>query len=307
MSTVLFAAIFKVCCCRLSKACVFIIIWTHASLFPLSGAAAKASPPSILVREQSDVRGPFYAEMLSAHRSRVNEPKTPVTLDVENLDLSRFSGPEYDRGLQDLFRIKYRDRPISVIVALGTGALDRAFKWHSDLWHGPPTVFAFVGETAVDLTRPPVVTGKAPRMRLQAMVTATRAVVPGLKQERVIVSGDPVQLRQVVLNLVINTIEAMRQIPGGENRIIGRTAPAQGGLAEITISDTGHGIPADQRKKVLEPFFSSKAQDMGMGLSIACAIVETHGGSMSVESKTCGGAVFRVRRPLIGSQPEASR
>ena len=278
--------------CRISKLRLFVVS-AILSLSSFGQAAAEALPPSILVLEQSDVRGPFYAEMFSALRSRVTASKTPVTLYVENLDLSRFSSPEYNRGLQDLFRIKYQDKPISVIVALGAGALDRGLKWRSDLWRGPPIVFAFVDETSMKLTGlPPDVTGKTTRIRLQDKVTDARAVVPGLRQ--VALLGDRLETQPAFAHLAkeVSTIS-------GQIDVLHMTG--------IPMAEVRTGIPTDQLKKVLEPFYSIKAQGLGMGRSIARTIVETHGGSISVESRNGSGAIFRVRLPLIGSEQEASR
>jgi signal transduction histidine kinase len=65
------------------------------------------------------------------------------------------------------------------------------------------------------------------------------------------------------------------------------------------VSDRGHGIPEDKLKKVFEPFYTSKAEGMGMGLSIARTIVEAHNGQLSPKNRDHGGATFRIRLPLV--------
>ena len=125
-----------------------------------------------------------------------------------------------------------------------------------------------------------------------------------LSTERLVVSGDTIQLQQVVLNLVVNSIEAICDNRGELRKITGRTARAGNGTAEISVSDTGAGIPTDQLKKVFEPFYSTKPQGMGMGLSIVRTIVETHGGSIIVDNQGHGGAVFRIQLPLIKAESE---
>jgi signal transduction histidine kinase len=89
--------------------------------------------------------------------------------------------------------------------------------------------------------------------------------------------GDRIQLQQVILDLVVNAIEAMADTPR-ENRKISIHTSRADDFAELTVSDSGPGIPADRLKEVFEPFFSSKAQGMGMGLSIGRTIVEAHNG-----------------------------
>ena len=112
--------------------------------------------------------------------------------------------------------------------------------------------------------------------------------------------GDRIQLQQVVLNLVVNGIDAMRGTPS-ENRIISIRTSRVENFAELSVSDRGHGIPEDKLKKVFEPFFTSKAEGMGMGLSIARTIVEAHNGRIWAENQIGGGAVFRVLLPLAFS------
>ena len=90
--------------------------------------------------------------------------------------------------------------------------------------------------------------------------------------------GDRIQLQQVILNLVMNGIDAMKDTPS-ENRIISIRTSRVENFAELSVSDRGPGIPEDKLKEVFEPFFTSKAEGMGMGLSIARTIIEAHNGS----------------------------
>jgi len=69
-------------------------------------------------------------------------------------------------------------------------------------------------------------------------------------------------------------------------------------FAEVSVSDTGPGIPSDKINEVFEPFFTTKAQGMGIGLSIARTIIEAHNGRIWAENKAGGGAVFRISLPL---------
>jgi signal transduction histidine kinase len=110
--------------------------------------------------------------------------------------------------------------------------------------------------------------------------------------------GDRVQLQQVILNLVVNGIDAMRDTPA-ENRIISIRTSRVDGFAELSVSDLGPGIPEDKLKEIFEPFFSSKPEGMGMGLSIARTIIEAHRGLILAKNRDHGGASFEIRLPLI--------
>jgi signal transduction histidine kinase len=111
--------------------------------------------------------------------------------------------------------------------------------------------------------------------------------------------GDRIQLQQVVLNLVMNGIEAMKDTPP-EHRSISIRSSRVEKFAELSVSDRGPGIPEDKLNEVFEPFFTSKAEGMGMGLSIARTIIEAHNGRISAENRDHGGARFRIRLPIVG-------
>jgi len=114
------------------------------------------------------------------------------------------------------------------------------------------------------------------------------------------IRGDRIQLQQVILNLIMNAIDAMSDIPSARRKITVQTTRI-GDFAEVSISDAGPGIPTDKLKEVFEPFFTTKAQGMGMGLSIARTIVEAHNGRIWAENRAGGGAVFRIQLPLSGA------
>ena len=109
--------------------------------------------------------------------------------------------------------------------------------------------------------------------------------------------GDRIQLQQVILNLVMNGVEAMRDTPS-ENRIISIRTTRVENFAELSVSDHGPGIPRDKLNEVFEPFFTSEAEGMGMGLSIARTIIEAHHGAISARNPVHGGAAFRIKLPI---------
>jgi len=118
-----------------------------------------------------------------------------------------------------------------------------------------------------------------------------------LTQNALPILGDRVQLQQVILNLAVNGIDAMKDTPG-ENRIISIRTSRVGKFAELSVSDRGPGIPEDRLKGIFEPFFTSKAEGMGMGLSIARTIIEAHEGLIWAKNRDHGGASLRIKLPL---------
>jgi signal transduction histidine kinase len=108
---------------------------------------------------------------------------------------------------------------------------------------------------------------------------------------------DHVQLEQVIVNLIVNAMDAMSALPLAKRRIVVMTLRVED-FAEVAVSDTGPGVPADALETVFQPFFTTKAQGMGMGLSIARSIIEDHDGRIWASNQHGGGSVFHVRLPL---------
>lgn len=109
-----------------------------------------------------------------------------------------------------------------------------------------------------------------------------------------LVRGDPRQLQQVLLNLVMNAIQAMEPMGGGTLTVATR---AERDRVVIEVTDTGPGIPAEARAHVFEPFFTTKREGTGLGLSVSYGIVAAHGGMISIAQTGPGGTTFRVSLP----------
>lgn len=108
---------------------------------------------------------------------------------------------------------------------------------------------------------------------------------------------DRVMIEQVVMNLVKNGVEAMHP-PGGGRELSVRARVDGEDLVELAVADRGHGFPAADAEKLFTPFYTTKPEGMGMGLSICRSIVEFHGGRLWAQPNPGGGSVFRVTLPL---------
>jgi signal transduction histidine kinase/integral membrane sensor domain MASE1 len=128
-------------------------------------------------------------------------------------------------------------------------------------------------------------------------VTLRSELAPG----RLTTRGDPVQLRQVLLNLVINALEALAEVEG-ERRVLIRTERLTGGLARTSVEDTGPGLRPPDGSDVFKPFYTTKEKGMGMGLSIARSILESHGGAITAWNNPRAGASFAFTLPLLPMQ-----
>ena len=115
------------------------------------------------------------------------------------------------------------------------------------------------------------------------------------------VAGDPVQVQQVLLNLLINAMDAVGSKTPSQ-RMINVSTRANGKHVEVDITDSGHGIAADDQKRVFEPFFTTKQQGLGLGLSICSTIVEAHKGKLSIQNSDHGGATAKLSLPFAAAQ-----
>ncbi|MBU7435865.1 ATP-binding protein [Paraburkholderia fungorum] len=140
-------------------------------------------------------------------------------------------------------------------------------------------------------------------VRSDAIVRGTRVTLdidPTLPPVR----GDRVQLQQVMLNLVLNAFDAMNEVPPVDRTVCVTLKPADSGMVLIAVRDRGHGLTADKLDKIFKPFFTSKPQGLGLGLSISRSIIDMHRGRLWAENNNDRGATFYVTLPLGDATPE---
>jgi two-component system sensor kinase FixL len=121
------------------------------------------------------------------------------------------------------------------------------------------------------------------------------------------VQGDKVQLQQVVLNLLLNAFDAMKESPPAERQVKLSIARNDAGSIETAVSDRGPGLSSDKLDKIFEPFYTTKGEGLGMGLSICRSIIEAHGGRLWAENNLDRGATFYFTLPVEGVQTKQQK
>jgi two-component system sensor kinase FixL len=114
------------------------------------------------------------------------------------------------------------------------------------------------------------------------------------------VLGDPVQLQQVILNVLLNGADAMADSPLAERELTVTTASLRS-QAQVSVCDRGKGVGATELPRIFEPFFSTKPNGTGMGLSISSEIIRAHGGRIWAENGASGGMILRFVLPAAES------
>jgi signal transduction histidine kinase len=135
----------------------------------------------------------------------------------------------------------------------------------------------------------------ASELQTQSVITETKLSSGTLKAR-----GSHVQLQQVLLNIVMNAIDAMKSVSGRQKRLRVTTRMEHGREALITVEDSGPGIAAEDIERIFDHFFTTKAKGIGMGLAICKSIVDAHDGRLWASAGSNGGAVFHILLPLAG-------
>jgi len=136
------------------------------------------------------------------------------------------------------------------------------------------------------------------------LVSRETIVTTELDPDLADVNAATVQVQQVLLNLIINAMDAMESLPSSERKIIITSRSAKDGNVEVSVRDFGTGLPKDQPDKVFDHFFSTKQKGMGMGLTIVRSIVEAHGGTITAQNAANRGAEIIIRLPAMRGDVE---
>ncbi len=116
------------------------------------------------------------------------------------------------------------------------------------------------------------------------------------------IRGDQIQLQQVLLNLLLNGLDALEEAPQIRRRILIRSARLNDSTVCVSVRDSGKGIPDEQLAKIFQPFFTTKKEGMGIGLSIVQTILKAHSGRLWAENNPDFGATFYFTLPVVSEQ-----
>jgi two-component system sensor kinase FixL len=222
----------------------------------------------------------MMGQLASALAHEINQPLGAILRNAEAAELlMAHPSPDLDEVRAILADIRRDDQRAGTVIDRMRGLLKRR-----NLDKRPVDVGELVGGVVA------LVRSDAAARRVKLEITVEDDLPP--------VCGDLVQLQQVLLNLIINGMDALDNANQG-NRRVSVTASLNGPrTVEISVSDSGCGIPADKLAQVFDPFFTTKPNGMGMGLSISRTIVEAHGGQLWAENGNEGGASFRFTLPI---------
>jgi signal transduction histidine kinase len=120
-----------------------------------------------------------------------------------------------------------------------------------------------------------------------------------LSSDPLLVHGDQIQLQQVLLNLVMNALDALKEISGGDRSLVLHTTGPDDRSVLVSVEDSGFGVPTDRLEGIFEPFFTTKPHGMGLGLAICRSIVLAHGGRIGCTNNGGRGATFWFTLPAV--------
>lgn len=146
------------------------------------------------------------------------------------------------------------------------------------------------------------VVGLARAFALSRQIELNVDVEPGLPSPH----GDAVQIQQVLINLMLNAMDAVIDQPVHARHVTVSAAGRDASTVELSVIDTGSGIPVETLPRIFDPFFTTKTSGMGMGLAICRTIVQAHGGDIRVENNPRGGAIVRFTLPVSARREEGA-
>jgi two-component system sensor kinase FixL len=221
----------------------------------------------------------MMGQLASALAHEINQPLGAILRNAEAAELfMQDKSPDLDEVRAILADIRKDDQRAGNVIDRMRGLLKR-----QDLDKRPVDVDELVDGVAA------LVRSDAAARHIRLELAVANHLPP--------VSGDPVHLQQVLLNLIVNGMDALNGNRG--DRRVSVTAALDGAeTVEIAVSDSGQGIPVDQLTHIFDPFFTTKPNGMGMGLPISRTIIKAHNGRLWAENRNEGGASFRFTLPI---------
>jgi PAS domain S-box-containing protein len=193
-----------------------------------------------------------------------------------------------DRRPPDLEEVR---EALASIVTAGHHAGDVVGRIRALVRKAPPRAESFNMNAAI---REVIVVTRGEATRNGVLVEAQ------LAEYLPLVQGDRVQLQQVMLNLIINAIEAMSGVIEGPRNLLIKTARFESDSVSVSVQDSGPGFVPESLRRAFEAFYTTKPEGLGMGLSICRTIVEAHGGKLTAIANTPRGAIFQFTMPACG-------
>ncbi|UHC20098.1 PAS domain S-box protein (plasmid) [Methylobacterium currus] len=238
---------------------------------------------SALLAIQADLahaaRVSTMGELTATMAHEINQPLAAIVTNGEAaLRWLRRASPDLGEATDALGRVVANGRRASEIVARIRGFLKKAAP--REEWLDLPEM---IGEASQLIERE----------LARHAVTLQTEHQSGLPR----VLGDRLQLQQVVINLMVNGIQAMAAIRGQPRVLTVRTSREEDGQVRCDVTDTGEGIAPEMREQIFQPFYTTKGDGMGMGLAICRSTIEAHGGRLWV-SDTGAGAAFHILLPV---------
>jgi signal transduction histidine kinase len=228
----------------------------------------------------------LVGEMTASIAHEINQPLTGVVANAGTaLRWLSAQPPELDEVRQCLVLIQSDGRRASEVIGRIRGLFRRL----------PPSL----GPVDLNETVAEVCALASSDLQRQAILLRSR-----LAPDRPAVVADRVQLQQVILNLVVNAVEAMHDLTDRPRELELSTGRLDASEVFVEVRDSGPGLDAARPDAVFDPFYTTKPGGMGMGLSISRSIVEAHGGHLSAAPNQPHGAMFRFTLPVV---PEATR
>ena len=218
--------------------------------------------------------------------SLAHELTQPLTASLQNAETAEIILQNHPVRYEEILAI-VRDIKANDLRAAKVIASMRALLVRQEVEFKPQDLAAILRET-VELVRPDAA---------QRGVVIREEMSASLGR----VYGDRVQLQQVVLNLLLNAMQALGAVPAGERTILVCARQHFDGGARVEVTDSGPGLPAASKPHLFEPFFSTKPSGLGIGLAISRRIMESHLGYLGAENNPQGGATFWIELPEVST------